>query len=150
MRTCSISALAVLLLIGSVSAQDADAKKDLQSLQGTWKLISSIDSGQEVPAELIAKATIIIEGNKLRFRMEGEAKEEEATFTLDPTKKPRAIDLVTRRSDGTTQTARGIYKIEGDRVTLCTNSAKDGERPTEFASRRQTRLGLGVLERVKK
>jgi uncharacterized protein (TIGR03067 family) len=150
MKTYLIPALAALLVAGTAKAQDADAKKDLQSLQGTWKVISTIDSGQEVPAERIAKMTIIIEGNKLRFRMEGEPEVEEATFTLDPTKKPRAIDIVTTDRNGQGRTVRGIYKIEGNRVTLCTNSAKDGERPTEFASRRQTRLGLGVLERVKK
>ena len=55
MRTCLTPVFAALLLAGTVPAQDGDAKKDLQSLQGTWRVLSQVEGGEKSSSEEMAK-----------------------------------------------------------------------------------------------
>ena len=65
------------------------------------------------------------------------------TFTLDSTKKPKAIDV---DMDGTPGV--GIYSLEGDTLKICHSEGKDA-RPTEFATKEGTKNSLLVLKRAK-
>jgi uncharacterized protein (TIGR03067 family) len=55
------------------------------------------------------------------------------TTKLDPSANPMTIDVTYTEGDIKGRTAAGIYKIEGDLLTIC-RSAPDQLRPTGFAS----------------
>ncbi len=59
-----------------------------------------------------------------------------AKWTLDPTREPKAVDLIflSEGSSGNGLLRRGIYRIEGDRHILCLADRSDEERPTAFDS----------------
>lgn len=63
-------------------------------------------------------------------------------FTLDEMQSPKTIDLTI---DGESTRLMGIYRLEGDRLTLCLRS--DGVRPTEFSSEGDGPPALTVYQR---
>jgi uncharacterized protein (TIGR03067 family) len=133
-----------LVCTGALGGGDA-ARKEQERLQGTWKVLKMVDSGRPGPADEVQKTRLVVAGDKLTVQMDGKP-EELATFTLDPGKKPAAIDI--RPAKGR-ELVKGIYKLEKDQLHIC--FAKDGkDRPKEFASTQEARSSLVVLERVKK
>jgi len=78
--------------------------------------------------------------------------EDEMRFQLDPEKKPKQFDATGKSApEGFPPIGMmGIYKLEGDKLTLCyAPLRKDARRPTEFKTVEGRREALVVLERVK-
>jgi uncharacterized protein (TIGR03067 family) len=92
--------------------QKADRRTDLQKLQGDWHAIRRT---RHMKAH--------ISGDRIHWEAE-----REETFRLFPGTEPKAID-VTRAGVGT---FRGIYKLEGETITICTSSFPDDKRPPDF------------------
>jgi uncharacterized protein (TIGR03067 family) len=106
---------------------------EMKKLAGVWHVVSFKDNGNDMPADAVNDLKVVITGDKYLARLEG--KDALAwTYKLDPTKKPKTLDItfLTGRKQG--QTAPGIYSLEGDTFTIC--GAEPGqERPTEFAAK---------------
>jgi uncharacterized protein (TIGR03067 family) len=148
--------LPAVLLVGLLLAADTpnkgDATKDdLAKFEGTWKVQSATLGGEEVPPEAAEKMEIVVSGTTIAIkdadRAGKDGKPEEASFKLDPSKKPAHIDLTPTKKDDK-RTVQGIYEFDGDTLKLCWN--KHGTRPTEFASKPGTDMGMFVLKRAKK
>ena len=67
-------------------------------------------------------------------------------YTLDPEKKPKQIDWVGIKGRHVGDKIQGIYKLEGDILTIC-HAGKD--RPTEFKSEADSGRRLVFLSRIK-
>jgi uncharacterized protein (TIGR03067 family) len=66
-------------------------------------------------------------------------------YTRDQAQKPATIDLV--KGFGTTSQEKGIYTVDGDKLTVCFPVLAEGNRPREFkATPKQV---LITLTRVK-
>src|SRR5437867_3448619 len=111
---------AVLLVIGVAGAGDDEVKAELKKLQGTWKVVQAIDKGEKVPGDDIASMEVIFEGQKILVR-EKDKVHDRMTFKLDPSKKPKTIDLTHIEGADKDRTDAGIYKLEGDMLTICVN-----------------------------
>jgi uncharacterized protein (TIGR03067 family) len=114
---------AILVLASGLSA-GGDEKAELDKLQGEWMVVSVETSGQKQDENQYKGLKVVVKGTewtpprgKLMF-----------TFTIDPTKKPKQLDLEVKGGS----TWQGIYKIEGDTLTFCRSHAAGGERPKEF------------------
>jgi len=126
-------AAVLFALAGQTTAQQPEPKKktDLELLQGSWEIVGLEAGGKAEPAQNYRGNTFAFTRNKgtdVAILREG-IYPLEFTFTLDPAKTPKAIDLTTKGN-----TARGIYKLDGDDLVVCV-SIGGSQRPTEFATK---------------
>ncbi len=103
--------------------KDVAKKKEVEKLQGTWLL----ESGILYDKPYAQHTQIIFKGEKLFAKYKDE--EHWATFTLDPSKKLKEIDVHWYGK----LLCRGIYELNGDTLKICIAASEDGRRPTEFA-----------------
>jgi uncharacterized protein (TIGR03067 family) len=110
----------------------ADKDDDVKTIQGTWVVDPDVYKDvkdKEVVKEMKA-VRVVIKGDSCTFKhLPGN--EEKGSFRLDPSKKPKQIDLL---SDMGTVQAQGIYELEKDHLKLCWDRQfKTQGRPTKFA-----------------
>jgi RNA polymerase sigma factor (sigma-70 family) len=104
---------------------------DLIKIQGIWKLESREFDGQPAPAEDIKDVTLQISAKgewRLSFGL-GKATNQALVF-IDPSKKPAVMEV--RAANGRVWWS-GLYKVEGDTLTICHN-VPTGPPPEEFKS----------------
>ena len=107
----------------------------MKRIQGTWLGNSLEENGVKRPAKVVIR--LVFQGDTVKMKKEDE--EEAGTFHLDPTQKPKAVDLVMGG-----QRIPGIYTLEADRLTICLDTKKNGKRPTRFATDAKT-AGLRLM-----
>ncbi len=138
--------LAVLLgLMMPVLIADP-AKDDLEKFQGAWKVVSLEKDGKKLPEDTVKTLRVSVKDDKFVLK-EGD-KEAEATIKLDPEMKPKTIDLAVKEGE-TVKTIKGIYQLDGDDLTICAAGDDKAARPTQFATKPKTHVGLLVLKREK-
>src|ERR687894_1347355 len=131
-----------ILLVGLIPAavlRGEDGKADLDKLQGTWE-VTSMEMGGKAIKVFPGKITVTFTGDRMVMdgplaAPEGEKPvPPEFTVKLDPSKNPKAIDTVALTGKFPGKTQRGIYRLEGDELTLCLPNQEAEGRPTEFES----------------
>jgi uncharacterized protein (TIGR03067 family) len=103
-----------------------DPKADQKNMQGTWTVEKFLRDGKPFPVG--KEAQFVIKGNKMSFKV-GD-REQSVTFTLDPGKKPPAIDLA--HPTNPNLKAVGIYRLEKDKLTILRVEADQLPRPKSF------------------
>jgi len=128
------------------------ASNELATLAGTWAYERQVVEGREIPIFDMHKNSIVISGNSLIrnvIKIDGSALPPiRSTIYVDPTVSPKQID-----DDATIvlNIARrlGIYKLEGDKLTLCYDNLGK-KRPSTFESPVGSSIVLTVLVKVNK
>lgn len=158
MKTVATLVLTLAAVVGGTGAfayhflaTEGDKKTDKENILGEWKVDSAKVKGAEPQGEEgenIKNVTVEFTAEKVIVKIKGGDKE--SSYTLDPTAKPKAIDIVHTRPDGSEEKVKGIYKLDGDTLTICASHRGGEERPTEFESKEGSNLLLLFLKRVKK
>jgi len=136
--------------IGHLSAappKESADKKELEKFQGKWVLVSISFDGKAWEEDEMKDRFVMFKGEK-RTRLYKDKERGTASLKIDPSKSPAQID--TTAEDGPRQggTTKGIYKFDGDTLTICfVWDSKD--RPTEFASKPGSGTLLIVHKRAK-
>ena len=139
MRRHAVAVLAIISLFAAVRSQAAEdneeaVAKDLQAFKGTWRLSSKEEDGKKFSEEEIRDVIATNDGSgKVSVRRGGKVYNE-GTVKLDPTKKPKAIDVTFIEGERKGQRVLGIYEIEGDAFRVCVAPPGD-ERPSEFSAK---------------
>ncbi len=131
-----------------------ERKDDLKSLEGTWSVARYELAGAARPT---AKMKVRIEGNKwtfLRVDAAGTTPTVTYTFTVDPKKNPRLIDLThtTLKVAAGNNKLMGIYRFEHkgrDQVQVVFHTFGVDRRPDGFDGA-DKQAYLLVLQREKK
>jgi uncharacterized protein (TIGR03067 family) len=150
MRTRASLLFTALLLVAAAPAalRDDDAKKDLDKLQGEWIIVSMERDGQQMPKEQLEGFKRTVKGDEYTVTRNGETLAQ-GKYKLDPTKKPKAIDAMTKNQEGQDVTMQGIYEFDGDNYKVC--FAMPGQpRPTEFKTSENSGRTLTVSKKAGK
>jgi len=129
--------------LGTGLAQDA--KKDTDALQGGWKVVDYKGKEEAFVKEFKAKGRIVFEGDMLTI-MIGEVKLGEAKYKLDPSKKPKQIDVIPTEGENKDKAVLGIYALEGDMLTIFSHDDVK-LRPKDFTYKAGEVGGLVTLRR---
>lgn len=126
----------------------AAAKKDLTALEGKWKATEILVEGRE---ETPPEEQSIIEFKGRKFLL-GE-KELFAIGNLDPSTDPKCIDFKAAADMGEIRkdtVYEGIYKIDGDKLTIALYIGEGQKRPAKFESDKDSRVVVATFKREKK
>jgi uncharacterized protein (TIGR03067 family) len=134
------TAIILLFAAAVVSAQEGDdaVKKELKQFQGKWQatFAQGFDGKEQTNIE-IELTKLEVDGDK--FTMKTGSLTVSGTFTVDPSKKVKTIDVFFPNNKD--NPIRGIYEIKGDSRKSC--FAMPGkDRPTEFRKEK----GYMILE----
>jgi uncharacterized protein (TIGR03067 family) len=114
-------------------------------LIGEWLRVGHTQSGAAVPPDGEPHHQVFGADGKWTYSY-GSNVSPSGTYVADARQSPPAIDI---RTDSTGQNGwRGIFKVEGDRLTLCLVKAGH-ERPKTFESTADLPTTVWVFKRVK-
>ena len=129
-----------LVAIWPCAAADPDddaVKNELKKHQGTWVATSSIHDDQPAPEAIVRSIKRIVTEDHVVWERDGK-RFAGTKIELDPTREPKAIDLIPDGGPKRGEHVLGIYKLEGDMLTICTagpaNPGPRNSRPAKGAA----------------
>jgi uncharacterized protein (TIGR03067 family) len=146
MKARGLLLVAVGLLLAADDAKD-EVKKELARFEGTWKWVVLEAEKTKLSEEELKHPRLKIMGDK--FTVTEESGTFSGTFKVDPSKKPKTIDVTVTDGQDKGKTYLGIYELEGDTYKVCVDP-EGKNRPTEFAIKPGSGHVLEVLKREKK
>jgi uncharacterized protein (TIGR03067 family) len=143
MRTMLVGLVTVLIVsgVGEAAPPSSDREREEQRrLEGTWKVLSAEANGMSLPAEVTRNFKLSFQGSTFTTCM-GDQKRE-GSYTVDPGKNPRTIDITLHSGPDKGKTQLAIYSVLGNTLRIC--GAEPGRsRPTGFET--QVRPGVILL-----
>ena len=123
--------------------KEAAVKEEMKQLQGNWVVVSIQVNGKDLPQDKIGDPNAAIKGDEYRihdFRLR---------LMIDPTKKPKTIDMDGKDGNGKPLRMIGIYELEGDTLKICFAKPGTAERPTKMETKPDSGQSLVVYKRNK-
>jgi uncharacterized protein (TIGR03067 family) len=147
LATVVVAAMTLALGAGRASPNDAPDESNSNVLQGSWRGIAVEMSGQK-PEGVAETLTLCFEGNSLTVLEHGDAGSS-GTFRIDATKNPTTIDIVySKDRNRDERRAWGLYKIEGETLTIITVEGEEADRPKDFACEKGKGYTMVTLRRM--
>src|ERR1043166_1125536 len=134
------------LRLKTLAGGDGSAADDLKQLQGDWQMAGVVANGEAVPAEDLGSIVVTIKDRS--FSVSNADSPMKGTFTIDPSRQPKQMDIRPESGPDEGQLLSGIYEVSPDAFRLC--YAREGApRPASFATPTDARILLITYKRKK-
>jgi uncharacterized protein (TIGR03067 family) len=140
--TRSLCVLLILTLLLSCTSRADDAK----SMDGTWLPSTAELGGEKFPDEVRKSIKLVIGDGKYTVTVGKEP--DKGTVKLDPSKKPKSMDITGVEGPTKGKTILAIYEMTGDTLKICYDLSGNA-RPTAFKTTTGSRLFLVTYHREK-
>jgi uncharacterized protein (TIGR03067 family) len=131
----------------TIGAERLKAKQlELKRFEATWRFVSVEVEGRMVPVEVLKEDKLVLKGKQFTSTIQGNTTQ--GVFKINPTAKPKSIDITFTDGPGKDNTQKGIYELEGDTQRICI-AAPGKPRPSAFISKPASGHIIEVLEREK-
>ena len=140
-----LSCVLPILVATTLFAAGEKPKSDHERLQGSWVVVSAEEAGQQRPGDVGLQA--IFTPDILTFQKD---KQDPMgmKYSLDSTRKPKAIDTTHEINPGKPIIQLGVYSLNGDTLKLCLESAGK-PRPAKLETKTKDTSILFILKRGK-
>jgi uncharacterized protein (TIGR03067 family) len=113
-------------------AKVAEPSGPATEFEGEWQMLSGTMNGTAMDASAVQWVKRVTRGNQTTV-LAGPQTMLKVEFTFDPSASPPSIDYVNLHGPSKGKRQQGIYRFEGDVLTVCV-AAPGAVRPGEFAS----------------
>lgn len=147
-----LTAICTLIAFSTIAttaiAHETDDPKDvLKHLQGVWEIEEGVNQGKSL-SEADLKGTTMVVKDKMIVTYDKAKKETyRASFTLDTTKKPFQINMITQMKQFPDAKAFGILRFDGDDEFDLAYALPGAPRPSEFKSPSGSKVMLFEMEK---
>jgi uncharacterized protein (TIGR03067 family) len=134
------------MVLSAAVAWSEDAADEHKLLQGTWLPTVAELGGAAFDDATLKTIKLVLEGDKYTVTV-GKAVDK-GTTKIDPTAKPRALDILGTEGPNKGKTILAIYELKDDTLRVCYDLTGK-VRPTEFKTKKGELLFLATYKRSK-
>ena len=139
------TAIFVVFTAGLFTADDTK-KDDAELMKGKWKAVSMSIGGEPAPEEFVKDFKLNFDAKTYTNTTSGDMVEE-GEYAIDATKSPKTIDFDIKKGPDEGKKQLGLYKLDGDKLTIVVATAGSKDRPTSLKVEKGTDAVEFVLER---
>jgi uncharacterized protein (TIGR03067 family) len=138
----------LLLAAAGIMAADEPKKDDAETLKGNWTAVSLKQGKESLPEDVVKSFKFALDGKNYTNTI-GTEVDEEGGYSIDASKMPKTIDFDIKKGPDAGKKQLGLYKIDGDKLTIVVSAAGSAERPKSLDGEGADDVTVAVLERVK-
>jgi uncharacterized protein (TIGR03067 family) len=137
--------IAFVLIALIAPATFADDKSELKAIAGKWQVFEAEIDGKKV-TETFKDLVLTIENGNYTVKLG--AMEDKGTITVEPSKKPKSMDVTGTEGVNRGKTFPCIYELKDDTLTIC-YGLDFKTRPAELKTAEKSNRMLIVYKRKK-
>jgi uncharacterized protein (TIGR03067 family) len=134
MRT-TFAAVSVLLIVSLATRAFAQTpaeqlRHEEKKLAGLWNVIGAEADGKKMSGQQVPHLKLTFKDGRFSVQMDQE-KPQEGTYKIDPSKRPKTIDISRTSGPNNGKQQLGIYELMGNSLKICACETGN-DRPTTF------------------